>query len=200
MRQGLEPSGLAILNEYIGPNRFQFSPRQKELINSALLLLPARYRTLVREQVELELERTPSKVGVRWLASRFVSKVREGDLLGVIKRRFIAYRARRSGEMPVKEFVDFPSVSSVISADPSEAVRSAEIVEVLQQEFEIVERKDWGGNILQFLLSGIAGNFAEVDPCSQQLLDMLIKIEDTLLECGELESDFAFIVARPRAG
>lgn len=181
-------------------NRFQFSARQKELANSCLLLLPARYRTLVREQVERELERTVTQKGFRWFASRFADKVREGDLLGVIRRRLLAYRALSSGEMPVKRSVDFPSVSAVMSLDPSEAVRSAEIVGVLQRDFEIVERKDWGGNILQFLLAGIAGNFVETDPCSQLLLDMLLGIEDTLLACGEFESDYAFLVARPRTG
>jgi len=71
---------------------------------------------------------------------------------------------------------------------------------VLQRDFEIVEEKEWGGNVLQFLLAGIAGNFSNEDPCSQALLRMLISIEETLLQCGEFESDFAYIVARPLTG
>jgi hypothetical protein len=86
----------------------------------------------------------------------------------------------------------------VIAGDPSEAVRSDEIVEVLKQDFEIIEKKDWGGNILQFLLADIAGNFVdEKNEHAKSYLRMLINIEETLLQSGEFESDFAYIVARP---
>ncbi len=71
-----------------------------------------------------------------------------------------------------------------------------EMIGVLQRDFEIVETREWGGNLLQFLLDGIAGNFSEKDSHSQALLSMLVNIEDTLLQCGELKSDFAYIVAR----
>lgn len=79
---------------------------------------------------------------------------------------------------------------------PPEAVRSSAIVPLLEQHFEIVAFKPLGGNILQFLLAGIAGNFRT--PEGERLLAMLFSIEDALLAAGELESDFAYIVGRVR--
>ena len=63
--------------------------------------------------------------------------------------------------------------------------------------FEIVEYKPMDGSILQFLLADIAGNFADEE--GRKLLDMLFIIEDTLMAVGDLGSDFAYIVAAPKA-
>lgn len=75
-------------------------------------------------------------------------------------------------------------------------MRSAEIVPLLERYFEIVEFKPLGGTLLQLLLTDIAGNFRS--PEGERLLTMLFEIEDALLETGDLQSDFAYIVARPR--
>ena len=83
-----------------------------------------------------------------------------------------------------------------MALDPSEAVRSADILPLLHRYFEIVEYKPLGGAILQFLLANIAGNF--LDELGQQLLQMLFVIEDVLMVSGDLGSDFAYIVASPK--
>ena len=82
--------------------------------------------------------------------------------------------------------------------DSSLAVRSGEIIKLLEQEFLIVEKKDWGGNIFQFLLADIAHNFSDDDPQAQAILKMLAQIEETLISTGTLRSDFAYIVASPK--
>ena len=199
IKRALNPEGLLILNEYVGPSRFRFPARQKEVANLCLQLLPARYRIAVPESIAIELERTPLKKGTRWFISRLMDKLRDGDLRGAIQRRSRVYKARISGQRIEKRVITFPSWRDVIAADPSEAVRSEEILTVLQRDFEIIEKKGWGGNVLQFLLAGIAGNFSDDDPHSQTLLRMLINVEDTLIQCGEFESDCAYIVARPLA-
>jgi SAM-dependent methyltransferase len=200
IRNSLKPGGLLILNEYVGPSRIQFPARQKELINLCRQILPIRYRTPVNEPVKepapLESERAPVKKGLGWFISKVINKTGEGDLMGVIRRRLRAYRAKVRGQSAQVGVVRFPSAREVIAADPSEAIRSEEIVGVIQGDFDIIEKNDWGGNLLQFLLSGIVGNFSTEDELSQAVLRMLINIEDVLLECGEFKSDFAHIVAR----
>lgn len=42
--QALKPDGIFIVNEYVGPARFQLPPRQVELVNSALAGIPASLR------------------------------------------------------------------------------------------------------------------------------------------------------------
>lgn len=197
VKQSLKPGGLFIVDEYIGAKRFQFPERQKQIINHCLGLLPDQYRLLVQELEVLEAERSPLKKGLKWALSRLKDKIRDGDLLTTLQRRLRLYRAMSQNQTRLKTVVNFPTARDVIAADPSEAVRSDEIVSVIAQYFEIVEKRDWGGNILQFLLDGIAGNFDEDDPNAQAYLEMLIQIEDTYLRTGEFASDYALIVARP---
>jgi SAM-dependent methyltransferase len=40
----LAPDGLLVVNEYVGPNRNQWTPRQLEAANALLAIIPARYR------------------------------------------------------------------------------------------------------------------------------------------------------------
>jgi len=91
-----------------------------------------------------------------------------------------------------------PDPKVVEAADPSEAIRSSEILKVVDERFEVVARHDAGGTLLQFLLQGIAGNFRSDDPGSLAVLEMLFRIEDTLIDTGDLGSDFVLVVARPR--
>ncbi len=126
---------------------------------------------------------------------RVVDKLRDGDLPGAVWRALQRMWAARAGVRPVKTVPNLPTARSVQAVDPSEAVRSAEIVPLLRRYFEIVEFKPLGGSILQFLLADIAGNFQDKD--GERLLEMLFAIEDALMAGGDLASDFAYIVATP---
>lgn len=196
IRRALRPAGLFILQDYVGPKRFQFPSRQKEVVNLCLSLLPVQYRMRMKHAVDQEMRRS-RKVGSKFV-QRLIDKIRDGDLIGAIERRLQMYKSQKGHQVSEKKLVNFPTARDVIAADPSEAVRSDEIIEVLQQDFEIIEKKDWGGNLLQFLLADIAGNFVdEKNEHAQAYLRMLINIEETFLQSGEFESDFTYIVARP---
>jgi SAM-dependent methyltransferase len=91
-----------------------------------------------------------------------------------------------------------PDPREVARADPSEAIRSSDIMRVVRDNFEIVALNQSGGTLLHCLLSGIAGHFRGDDPHSIRLLEMLFNIEDALIASGDLDSDFVFVAARPR--
>ena len=55
-----------------------------------------------------------------------------------------------------------------------------------------------GGTILQWLLAGFAGHFNERDPVAMRYLDELMRLEDLLVDSGDLASDFVVVVAKPR--
>jgi len=99
---------------------------------------------------------------------------------------------------PLKD-IGVPNPRNIELKDPSESIRSADIVPLLKKLFDIVEYRAIGGTLLQFVLNNIAGNFSEDDPNSMAVLEMLFKIEDTLVDTGALPSDFALFVARPKA-
>jgi SAM-dependent methyltransferase len=92
-----------------------------------------------------------------------------------------------------------PAVADMIAMDPSESVRSDEIMPKLKDYFEVVEYKPYGGTLLHILLTHVMPTFDLEDPDQKALLRMLFVFEKTLLEHGVIESDFAYVVARPLA-
>jgi 2-polyprenyl-3-methyl-5-hydroxy-6-metoxy-1,4-benzoquinol methylase len=190
----LKPQGLFVLNEYVGPNRFQFPARQRQAIQACHELLPIEYRRQTATALAQPLSPQPKR-DWWWVCRRTLDKLRDGDLAGAIWRRLRRSWAIRTGAQPIKRVPFMPTARSVRATDPSEAVRSADIVPLLRRYFEVIEHKPLGGSILQFLLAGIAGNFQNA--AGEQLLGMLFSIEDALMASGDLPSDFAYIVAAP---
>ncbi len=138
------------INEYIGPNRFNFSAREKEVMTSVFHTIPEKYRVSQAEH----------------------------------------------DKGTIRTHLGFPSPTEVESVDPSEAVHSEEIVGAVHRHFDVVEFNYTGGTLMQFMLNGIAGNFRHDDPVSRNILDLIFKIEDTLVESGDLTPHFAMIVAK----
>jgi SAM-dependent methyltransferase len=148
VRRALKPGGYFVLNEFVGPTRFQWTDRQLEVINGVLHTLPARLR------------------------------------------------ARCDGSGAVKREVVRPTIAEMKSIDPSEAVRSAEILSLLPSFFEVVQVTGYGGTVLQMLLHEIAGNFQGGDGAPSTILEAICDIEEALIDLGDLPHDFAVIVAR----
>ena len=150
VRDSLTPDGLFVVNEYVGPARFQFADELLPLMNGLLQALPESHRRSLKDGT------------VRTEASR-------------------------------------PSAKEVQDVDPSESIRSDEIMGLIEERFEIVHRADFGGTLLQFVLSDIAGNFDPADPKDVAMIDLVCLYEKTLIDQGVLPSDFVYLVATRRA-
>jgi SAM-dependent methyltransferase len=98
-----------------------------------------------------------------------------------------------------KEKLQRPTVAAMIAADPSEAIRSADIREVLQQDFEVIEERQLGGALLHLALGGIAQNFDPANGEDMAFLQQLFTLEDEAMADGRIGSDFMIITAVPRA-
>lgn len=146
VHQALKPGGLFVLNEYIGPNRFQWPPHQTAIIHALLSSLPE-----------------------RWI------KTSDGGL-------------RRSYRPPTAE--------EVVAVDPSEAVRSADILHLLSAEFAITTIKGYGGNLLDGFFDHIGMNFVEECEETESMLATLFAIEDWGLRHQVFAHDFALIIAQ----
>lgn len=145
----LKPGGILVVNEYIGPDRFQWTENQIRFCNALLSLLPDEFRK---------------------------------------------YR----GTSIVKSRVFKPGTWSMLVYDPSEAVESSKIMGALKDRFTILERKDYGGTILQPLLKDISHHFVEMTPEKEEALRFLFTGEDFLLSTKLISSDFTFAVAQKR--
>jgi SAM-dependent methyltransferase len=151
VRQALRPAGLFLVNEYVGPSRFQWTDDQLAIMNALLPLLPERLRRYAGPGggIRSRIERIPPE--------------------------------------------------SHAAEDPGEAVRSAEIVPLIAERFELVARRDFGGTILAPLLERIVQNFDPADEKDHSLLQLLLAFEELLLRHRVISSDFTVLVAgRPR--
>lgn len=90
-----------------------------------------------------------------------------------------------------------PSVEEMIALDPTESVRSGDIMAVMEDYFELLEVKPYGGTILHILLTHIMASFDLNNPDDQERLRGLFQFEKTLIEHGIIGSDFAYVVAKP---
>src|SRR5262249_34161904 len=109
-------------------------------------------------------------------------------------------RRRISDRKKIKEQVVRETVGEVIASDPSEAVRSSEIVPLVARYFRLVEVKGYGGAVLHQLLYDVAGNFCDQNPGSLDHLKRLFALEDELTAAGTVSNDFAVIIATTQAG
>lgn len=146
----LARDGLFVINEYVGPDRFQWSDEVVRLMNQFVDVLPPSYRV------------DPAS----------------GVVKGMIRR---------------------VSPQQVIDADPSEAIHSSRILDACAERFDLVERCDFGGTLLEFALADIVANFDPDDERDAALLRLMALAEAELIRAGAIESTFVFAVYRSRA-
>ena len=88
-----------------------------------------------------------------------------------------------------------PTIPQMIASDPSEAVRSSEILAAVRRRFRIVELRELGGALLHVGLSDIAQNFDPDAPEDVERLEQFFALEDRLMAEGVLTSDFVTVTA-----
>lgn len=84
----------------------------------------------------------------------------------------------------------------IMQMDPTESVRSSQILGIMQQHFTILHHHKTGGTLLMPLLSGIAGNF-ERDERGRGILKACIQVEKELMNAEMIPSDFVYLIAKP---
>jgi SAM-dependent methyltransferase len=91
-----------------------------------------------------------------------------------------------------KRSVQRPDPTAWIASNPNEAVRSDEILALLDARFERVEVCPYGGAIFHQLFSRIMGNFAG----RPELVGVLMEIDALLTDAGALNADYVWGVWR----
>ena len=92
-----------------------------------------------------------------------------------------------------------PTVEEVVAESPFESIRSAEILPIFQDTFEVVALRPLGGTLQHLLYNGIMHNFVLDDPRTAGLIEGIYGMEDSLITAGVLPSDFMLLVGRKRA-
>ena len=91
-----------------------------------------------------------------------------------------------------KRSVERPDLAERIAASPHEAVRSDEILPLLDERFERIEVCLYGGAVFHQLFSRIMGNFAG----RPELIGVLMEVDALLTDAGVLGSDYVWGVWR----
>ncbi len=149
VRKSLKDEGIFIVNEYVGPSRFQWTEAQLDTANRVLDMIPEEYR---KEYFN-----------------------------GSIKKKI-----HRSGRL------------SMFLNDPSESAESNLIEDAISGQFRILERKEYGGTLLQLVFKDIAHNFINEKAETKELLKTIFNVEDEMLRKGEIKSDFVFYICKNR--
>jgi SAM-dependent methyltransferase len=192
----LKPNGLLYACEYVGPSYMNHPPRQVQIINAAANLLPPELREKRLPPVTrfARLNRIIAK-------AFFVSDLQNHNPAWPSWKKGIARLLgrvwREDPEVPELAAVYIPQPTKLMQTDPSECVRSAEIIPVVKRFFPSVEVRPFGGGILMHALGkNFYAKYDENKPIHRQGLDLLFRLERHFMETGEIGMENAFIIAR----
>ncbi len=146
VRRALKPNGLFIINEFVGPNQFQWTEVQMRHSQNLLEAIPECYRQIIQGH-------------------------------------------------GLKSSITRPTIEFMNGIDPTEAIRSADIIPEINKRFDVLEKTDFGGTLLQLVLGDIVGNFSDTLE-DRRVLQSIFDEEKRLIGNGELESDFTLMIMR----
>lgn len=135
LERAMRPNATLIVNEYVGPNRFQYSDDVLSIMSTLLACI---------------------------------------------------------GQPPKSR----PTVEEMLANDPTEAVRSEELLAFVARHFEVLERKNIGGTILQHLLYETVRELRFEVPRERAIVEILCTIEAMLVDSGRIPCDYVILAAR----
>ena len=150
------------------------------------------------EQV-YEQVRQALKPGGLFMFNEFVgpSRFQWSDLQLELMNRVLEVMPERNRRRAPVPRIERPTVREMLQMDPTESVRSSEILPLLERAFEVVEIRPYGGTLLHILLTHMMPTFDLENEDQVAFLRLLFLFEHTLVEHRVLPSDFAYVVARP---
>lgn len=90
-----------------------------------------------------------------------------------------------------------PSVESMMEIDPSEAVRSGDIIPLVDEYFNTRYRADYNGTVMHQLYPFLNHALADrARPDFDSILRLILTFEDFAIKTGALEPDFTFIICQ----
>ncbi|NHN27569.1 class I SAM-dependent methyltransferase [Flavobacterium jejuense] len=92
----------------------------------------------------------------------------------------------------IKKKVYRPGILRMFAVDPSEAPDSENLQSALHNNFDILEEKKLGWNVIQPLFKGIAHNFLNKKKETKDLIKYIVNEEENFLEENNIKSDAIF--------
>ena len=196
IRQALKPGGILYACEYVGPSYKDHAPRQLELINACAFLVPPELRARRGILIPQKFTRTIRFLSKMYAAANSKEQPWWSDwkkkLAGLL--RMVLGYSKYSFDYGV---VYVSPKAYLLRTDPSECIRSADIIPVVKSVFQSAEILPFGGGILQHALdNNFYDKFETSNPKHLKARSILCQLEKGLMDMNELSIENAFIVAR----
>lgn len=192
VRKALKPDGLFYSSECVGPNYQDHAPRQLELINATAFLVPPE----LRSRTGIIWHRHPRLFRV--LTRMYAAATREDQPYWAGWKRRVAGVGRVILRRPDFDFgvVHISPKPHYLRTDPSECVRSSDVLKVVRQNFPEAEIRPLGGALLEFALDQkFYEKFDEENESHRKNFDLICRLEQHFMATGEIGNDFALIYA-----
>jgi ubiquinone/menaquinone biosynthesis C-methylase UbiE len=189
----LKPGGILYCCEYVGPSYQDHSPRQMQIINAVANLVPGDLRS--RKGIPFKKFNLYARI---FSKLQTIAEINSKNLTAW--KKLIVYLLRKL-LIDLNSGFDFGVVhfspkDQLLKTDPSECIRSDEIIPILKKYFQKIDIKPMGGGILMHALDyRFYENFDKDNPSHLKCLDMLFHLERHFMQSGEISIENAFIYA-----
>jgi SAM-dependent methyltransferase len=201
----LRPRGTLVAVEYVGADHQRPTPRQHELINALIHLIPPRLRAptpLLAGLYRYPVPPLAIAAMVQFLRGRAgEAPPAPTGRAGAIKRMLHAAGDASARLLPPNKLKFKPAWKYdqryFEEVDPSEGVRASGIVPAVRRRFREAEVRYFHGTLLAYALDReFYRNFDPASAADNALLRSLVEIERQAIERGEIVSNNAVIIAR----
>jgi len=195
IRTALRPGGILYACEYVGPSYQDLPARQIQIINAAAFLVPPELRA--RKGLPVFISKRLFR-----LISRLYSGANQPVNPAWPRWKIILALSLKKVLSGYRKESDIGTVfispkDELLRTDPSEGVRSAEIIPIAKRVFQAMEVRPFGGGLLRYALDKcFYTNFDMRNPVHTKSLEMLCQLERHFEDTGEIGIDNAFIIAR----
>lgn len=189
LKAALKPGGRLLMYDYVGPTRFQWTEQQTHICNKWLKKLPKRFK---RKQ-GYPFHYVAAKKIFDLIPGAYSSWLQRCIKQWAPERIYAQFLRLRTAQIQMEELLPPPPEQFLVT-DPSEAVRSSEILPILKTHFTIEKIIPQGGTIVQPLFGRTVGNFIK-DPEGADWAKQVLEDERKAIQQGTLPSDFLALIS-----
>ena len=186
-RKVLADDGMFLLDDYVGPNRIQFSDLTLKLANQVREMLPEKYLVAPGSRAVRSNE-PAAEPHSQSFPQHMLSALRRA--VGLDQPRIEALRPPLS-----RRRVDRPSLAKIVARDPSEAADSEKILSAIGSFFPEAEVILTGGSVYFAALPPLYANFDPTSDEDNAYLDKLMSIDESHVRANPYDSLYAVAIA-----
>jgi SAM-dependent methyltransferase len=187
-RSVLSPRGMFLLDDYVGPNRIQFSDLTLDLANKVRDMLPEKYLIAPGAAARTAPQDPPARCKAPDLLTRIRTAV------GLAATQPVS--GKNAPALPlVERRVTRPDLKKIVARDPSEAADSERILAAIGTFFPGAEVTHTGGSIYFAALPPLYANFNPTSEADTAFLEELLSIDERHVRDNPHDTLYATAVA-----